>query len=66
VRAAVDGVTSLVGANDGGEIDTLPVLMGNSLLLAVHLGRAFMIDVSLKYYYATYVSLFIKLVKSVT
>ena len=32
MRAAVDGVTSLAGANDGGEIDTLPVLiMGNSL-----------------------------------
>ena len=32
MRAAVDGVTSLAGANDGGEIDTLPVLiMGNPL-----------------------------------
>jgi hypothetical protein len=34
VRAAVDGVTSLAGDNDGGEIDTLPVFIGNSLPFA--------------------------------
>src|SRR6516165_1926455 len=31
VRAAVDGVTPLVGANDGGEIETLPMFMGQLL-----------------------------------
>src|SRR5215471_13422117 len=41
VRAAADGVTSLAGANDGGEINTLPVFIGNSLPFgAGRFGRA--------------------------
>jgi hypothetical protein len=30
VRAAVDGVTPLASANDGKEIETLPLFIGNS------------------------------------